>query len=143
MSTGLVEETTQFIQDWNPMKEYHFEARYLDDLKEQMKRKFTVRQPFVPASKRVSVAIEDGPSMEIGIKKKIGQQEESLGVIFKKNLQRLDELRLLIQQIQDEEKRHKTILVILFGETDGEMKGKLESFLSMQESKVNIQIITK
>ena len=143
MSTGLVEETTQFIQDWNPMKEYHFEARYLDDLKMQMQRKFTIRQTFVPASKRVSMAIEDGPSMDIGIKKKVGQQVESVGVIFKKNFQRLDELQQLIKQIQAKEKRYTNILVILFGDTDAEMKGKLESFLSMQEPKIKIQIISK
>ena len=143
MSTGLVEETTQFIQDWNPMKEYHFEARYLDDLKMQMQRKFTIRQPFVPASKRVSMAIVDGPSMDIGIKKKGGQQEESVGVIFKKNFQRLDELQQLIKQIQVKEKQYTNILVILFGDTDAEMKSKLESFLSMQEPKIKIQIISK
>jgi uncharacterized BrkB/YihY/UPF0761 family membrane protein len=37
MSTELIQDATRFIENWVPRKVYHIEARYLDDLKMQMR----------------------------------------------------------------------------------------------------------
>jgi hypothetical protein len=143
MSTGLVQETTQFIEEWVPMKKYHFEAKYLDDLKAQLQRKFTPDKPYYAAIKKSSVTIEDGEGLDIAIRKKAGLEEEQVGIIFKKDLQQLAELQRLIAQIEKEVVQFKNILVVLYGDTDGEIQEKLNSYLNGRQKKGTVTIISR
>jgi UDP-N-acetyl-D-mannosaminuronic acid transferase (WecB/TagA/CpsF family) len=143
MSTGLVEETTQFIQEWEPMKKYHFEAKYLDDLKAQLTRKFKPDKAYYAAIKKSSITIEDGEGLDIAIRKKVGAEEERVGIIFKKDLQQLAELKRLMTQIEKEEEQFKNILVVLYGDTDGEIREKLESYLNGRKQKATVTIISR
>jgi hypothetical protein len=142
MSTGLVEETTEFIETWVPMKKYHFEAKYLDDLKAQLIRKFKPDKAYYAAIKKSSITVEDGEGLDIAIKKKIGAEEEDLGIIFKKDLQHLPELKRLMDQIEKEEGQFKHIVIVLYGDTDAEIRGKLDSFLNGQK-KATVTVISR
>lgn len=143
MAAGLIQEAMHVIEDWVPKKEYHIEARYLDDLKIMLQRKFAVKQPFMAAGRKASVTIEDGNGLDMGIKRKVGQEEESLGIIFKKDLQQLNELRRLIAQIEGYERRFKNTVVILLGASDSDMKEKLNTFLSGHGAGKSVTVISK
>lgn len=143
MTAGMIQEATHFIEDWVPRKEYHIEARYLDDLKMQLQRKFVVKQPFMAAARKASVIIEDGKGLDMGIKRKVGQEEESLGIIFKKDLQQLGELRRLISQIEEYERRFKNTVIILLGAPDSDIKEKLNAFLSGRGAGKSVTVISK
>jgi hypothetical protein len=143
MSTGLVEETTQFIEEWEPMKKYHFEAKYLDDLKAQLIRKFKPDKAYYAAIKKSSITIEDGEGLDIAIRKKVGAEEERVGIIFKKDLRQMAELKRLMTQIEKEEEQFKNILVVLYGETDGDIQEKLNSYLNGRKQKAVVTIISR
>lgn len=143
MNTGLVQEATQFIEEWVPMKKYHFEAKYLDDLKMQLLRKFTPQKSYYAAIKKSAVTIEDGGGLDIAIRKKAGAGEEKVGIIFKKNLKQLQELQRLIAQIEKEGGMYPTILVVLYGDTDSEIREKLNSYLSGRTQKSAVTVISR
>jgi len=143
MAIGLIQDATQFIENWVPRKVYHTEARYLDDLKMQMQKKFIVKQPFMMAAKKVLFSIDDGHGFNIGVIKKIGPDVEALGIIFKKDLQQLGELKRLITQIEQEEKKFNNLIVLLMGKTDIDMKEKLTAYLLGRGLESNILIVTK
>jgi UDP-N-acetyl-D-mannosaminuronic acid transferase (WecB/TagA/CpsF family) len=143
MSTGLVEETTQFIKEWEPMKKYHFEAKYLDDLKAQLTRKFKPDKAYYAAIKKSSIIIEDGEGLDIAIRKKVGAEEEQVGIIFKKDLQQLVDLKRLMMQIEKEEEKFTNILVVLYGDTDGEIREKLNSYLNGRKQKAMVTVISR
>jgi UDP-N-acetyl-D-mannosaminuronic acid transferase (WecB/TagA/CpsF family) len=143
MSTGLFEEATQFIEEWEPLKKYHFEAKYLDDLKAQLTRKFKPDKAYYAAIKKSSITIEDGEGLDIAIRKKAGTEEEKVGIIFKKDLQQLDELKRLMAQIEKEGEQFNNILVVLYGNTDGEIREKLNSFLNGRQRKAAVTIISR
>ena len=140
---GLVQEATQFIEEWVPMKKYHFEAKYLDDLKMQLQRKFSPQKPYYAAIKKSAVFIEDGKGLDIAIRKKAGAEEEKVGIVFKKDLQQLSDLQRLISQIEKEGEQYKNILIVLFGNTDGEMKEKLDTFLTGRQHKSIVTVISR
>jgi UDP-N-acetyl-D-mannosaminuronic acid transferase (WecB/TagA/CpsF family) len=143
MSTGLVEETTQFIETWEPMKKYHFEAKYLDDLKAQLIRKFKPDKAYYAAIKKSSITIEDGEGLDIAIRKKVGAEEEQVGIIFKKDLQQLDQLKRLMAQIEKEGAQFKHILIVLYGDTDGEIRDKLSSYINGRQQKAMVTVISR
>jgi hypothetical protein len=143
MTTGLVEETTRFIEEWEPMKKYHFEAKYLDDLKAQLTRKFKPDKAYYAAIKKSSITIEDGDGLDIAIRRKSGTEEENVGIIFKKDLRQLDELKRLMAQIEKEGERFRNILVVLYGTTDGEIREKLSTFLNGRERKATVTVISR
>ncbi|MDD1679372.1 MAG: hypothetical protein LUO93_09365 [Methanomicrobiales archaeon] len=143
MSTGLVKEATQFIEEWVPMKKYHFEAKYLDDLKAQLTRKFTAEKAYYAAIKKSSVIIEDGKGLDISIRKKAGAEVEQVGIIFKKDLQQLSDLQRLIGKIEQEGSQYKNILVVLYGDTDAEIRDKLNSYLNGRQQKTTITVISR
>jgi hypothetical protein len=143
MSTGLVQEATQFIEEWVPMKKYHFEAKYLDDLKMQLIRKFTPDKPYYAAIKKSAVTIEDGEGLDIAIRKKAGGEEEEIGIIFKKDFRHLPDLQRLIAQVEKESTKFKNIFIVLYGSTDSDIREKLNSFLTGRQQKSTITIITR
>ncbi|WP_369425332.1 hypothetical protein, partial [Methanothrix sp.] len=96
MSDALYQDVLKLVQNWTPRKVYHIEARYLDDLKNFIESKFTSKRDFFTAPKRTSYTIADGPSLNIAISKKQGQEVESLAIIFRKDLQHLAALKHLI-----------------------------------------------
>jgi UDP-N-acetyl-D-mannosaminuronic acid transferase (WecB/TagA/CpsF family) len=143
MSTGLAQEATQFIEEWVPMKKYHFEAKYLDDLKAQLTRKFTAEKAYYAAIKKSSVIVEDGEGLDISIRKKAGAEVEQVGIIFKKDLRHLPDLKRLLTQIEKEGEKFKNILVVLYGDTDAEIREKLNSFLNGHQQKSTITVISR
>lgn len=143
MSDALYQDVLKLVQSWTPRKVYHTESRYLDDLKSFVESKFTSRRDFFTSPKRTSYTITDGPSLNIGIARKQGQEVESLGIIFRKDLQQLATLKRLIDQIEQEEGKYQNLVVLLLGETNQELREKLDAFLARMNQKNKITLIQK
>ncbi len=144
MSDALYQDVLQLVNSWTPRKVYHTESRYLDDLKEFIQNKFssmTRKELFSP--RRASYTIMDGASLSMGISKKTGQDVESLGIIFRKDLQHLAGLKRLIDQIEKEEAKYPALIVLLHGNTNADLRTKLETFLSGKNQKGRITLIQK
>jgi predicted RNase H-like nuclease (RuvC/YqgF family) len=81
--------------------------------------------------------------MDIGVKRKTGPQEESVGIVMKRDLTNLADLRLLMEQIDHAGKTYQELFVILMGTLTPDMEAKLSAFLANKGAGAKITVVKK
>jgi hypothetical protein len=129
MSADLMQDINSLIGIWQPRKTYHIGPNYLEDLKKFLKERMAPAKSFF-SGKRTTVEFVDGKGMDIGVKRKVGPQTEAVGIVMKRDLATLPDLRLLMEQINHAEKAYPELFVILMGTLTADMEAKLGTFLA-------------
>jgi hypothetical protein len=142
MAETLVKDIGGLIGIWQPRKAYHIYPTYLDDLKKFLQERMKTPASFF-AGKKASVEFVDGKGMDIGVKRKAGTSVESVGIVMKRDLLTLGDLRLLMEQINRAEKEYPELFVILIGTHTADMEAKLAAFLANKGPKAQITVVKK
>ena len=98
MSADLMQDINGLIGVWQPRKTYHIGPNYLDDLKRFLQEKLTTPQSFF-SGKKTTIEFVDGKGMDIGVKRKVGPSVEAVGIVMKRDLATLEDLKLLMEQV--------------------------------------------
>ena len=144
MTTQLMKDMTGLITTWQPRKVYHSPPRYLDDLK-----KFVMEKMALPpalrfsASRKTAVEFVDGGTLDFGVNRKTGTATESVGIIMKRDLLTLPDLRLLMAQIQQEDGKFGEVILLVLGEVNPDMEAKLNHFLTERKSRSAFCVMKK
>jgi hypothetical protein len=142
MSADLMQDINGLIGIWQPRKTYHIGPNYLEDLKKFLRERMTPAKSFF-TGKKASVEFVDGKGMDIGVKRKVGPSVESVGIVLKRDLATLADLRLLMEQINHAEKDYQELFVILMGTLTADMESKLGAFLANKGPKAKISVVKK
>jgi len=142
MSTDLMQDISGLIGVWQPRKTYHIGPSYLDDLKRFLQEKLAAPRSFF-AGKRISIEFVDGKGMDIGVRRKAGQAVEAVGILMKRDLANLADLKLLMDQVSLAEKSYQQMLLILMGTLTADMESKLGAFLANKSPALKITIVKK
>jgi len=142
MSADLMQDINGLIGIWQPRKTYHIGPNYLDDLKRFLQEKLITPKAFF-SGKKTAIEFIDGKGMDIGVKRKIGPSVEAVGIVMKRDLATLADLKLLMEQINHAEKDYQEMFVVLMGTLTNDMEGKLGAFLANRTPKAKITVVKK
>ena len=142
MSADLMQDINGLIGIWQPRKTYHIGPNYLEDLKKFLQERMTPAKSFF-GGKKTSLEFVDGKGMDIGVKRKSGPQVEAVGIVMKRDLTNLADLRLLMEQINLAEKDYQEMFLILMGTLTTDMESKLGAFLANKAPVPKITIVKK
>ena len=142
MSADLMQDINGLIGIWQPRKTYHIGPNYLDDLKRFLQEKLITPKSFF-SGKKTAIEFVDGKGMDIGVKRKVGQTVEAVGIVMKRDLANLADLRLLMEQINHAEKDYQELFVILMGTVTADMEAKLGAFIANKGPGAKITIVKK
>jgi len=142
MSAALMQDIGGLIGVWQPRKTYHIGPNYLEDLKKFLQERMTPAKSFF-GGKKTSLEFVDGKGMDIGVKRKTGSQVEAVGIVMKRDLTTLADLRLLMGQIDHAEKDYQEVFVILMGTLTADMEDKLSAFLANKGAGAKISVVKK
>jgi len=142
MSAALMQDISGLIGIWQPRKTYHIGPNYLEDLKKFLREQMTPARSFF-GGKKTSLEFVDGKGMDIGVRRKTGPSVETVGIVMKRDLTDLADLRLLMEQINHAEKDYQEIFVILMGTLTADMEAKLGAFLANKGAGAKITIVKK
>jgi len=142
MSAALMQDISGLIGIWQPRKTYHIGPNYLEDLKKFLRERMTPAKSFF-GGKKTSLEFVDGKGMDIGVRRKTGPSVETVGIVMKRDLTDLADLRLLMEQINHAEKDYQEIFVILMGTLTADMEAKLGAFLANKGAGAKITIVKK
>jgi hypothetical protein len=143
MSAALVQDIGGLIGIWQPRKTYHIGPNYLEDLKKFLQERMATPAKSFFAARKASLEFVDGKGMDIGVKRKVGTQVEAVGIVMKRDLATLADLRLLMEQINHAEKAYPEIFVILMGTLTADMEGKLGGFIANKGAKTKVTVVKK
>jgi hypothetical protein len=138
----LVKDVNGLIGIWQPRKAYHIYPTYLDDLKKFLQERLKTPKSFF-SGKKTSVELVDGKGMDIGVKRKVGSSVETVGIVMKRDLVSLADLRLLMDQINGAEKDYPELFVVLMGTLTADMESKLGTFLANKGPGAKITVVKK
>jgi hypothetical protein len=142
MSADLMQDINGLIGIWQPRKTYHIGPNYLDDLKKFLQEKLITPKSFF-SGKKTAIEFVDGKGMDIGVKRKIGPSVEAVGIVMKRDLTTLADLKLLMEQINRAERDYQEMFLVLMGTLTTDMEGKLGAFLANKGLKAKITIVKK
>jgi hypothetical protein len=142
MSADFMQDINGLIGIWQPRKTYHIGPNYLDDLKRFLQEKLITPKAFF-SGKKTAIEFVDGKGMDIGVRRKVGPSVEAVGIVMKRDLTTLADLRLLMEQINHVEKDYQELFVVLMGTLTNDMEGKLGAFLVNKGSKAKITVVKK
>jgi hypothetical protein len=142
MSADLVQDINGLIGVWQPRKTYHIGPNYLDDLKKFLQERMKPPGSFF-AGKKTALEFIDGRGMDIGVKRKVGPSVESVGIVMKRDLATLADLKLLMEQINRAERNYPELFVILMGTLTADMESKLGAFIANKDPKAKVTILKK
>jgi hypothetical protein len=142
MSAALMQDISGLIGIWQPRKTYHIGPNYLEDLKRFLQERMTPAKSFF-GGKKTAIEFVDGKGMDIGVRRKVGPSVEAVGIVMKRDLATLADLRLLMEQVNHAEKDYQEIFVILMGTLTNDMEGKLGGFLANKGAKAKITVVKK
>jgi hypothetical protein len=137
-----MQDINGLIGIWQPRKTYHIGPNYLDDLKRFLQEKLITPKTFF-SGKKTAIEFVDGKGMDIGVRRKVGPSVEAVGIVMKRDLTTLADLKLLMEQINHAEKNYQEMFVILMGTLTNDMEAKLGAFLANRGSKAKITIVKK
>jgi len=143
MSAELMQDIGGLIGTWQPRKSYHIGPNYLDDLKKYLQEQMQPSAKSFFSGRRTSLEVVDGKGMGISVKRKTGTQAETVGIVMKRDLADLLDLRLVMGQIDQAVKDYPELFVILMGKLIPDMEGKLGAFLANKGSGVKITVVKK
>ncbi len=143
MSAALMQDIGGLIGIWQPRKTYHIGPNYLEDLKKFLKERMAAPAKSFFAAKKTSLEFVDGKGMDIGVKRKTGTQVEAVGIVMKRDLNDLADLRLLMEQVNHAEKDYQEVFVILMGTLNADMEAKLGAFLANKGAGSKITLVRK
>jgi hypothetical protein len=138
----LVKDVNGLIGIWQPRKAYHIYPTYLDDLKKFLQERLRTPASFF-SGKKTSVELVDGKGMDIGVKRKVGSSVEMVGIVMKRDLVSLADLKLLMDQIKGAEKDYPELFVVLMGTLTADMESKLGTFLANKGPGAKITVVKK
>ena len=81
--------------------------------------------------------------MDIGVKRKVGQTVEAVGIVMKRDLATLEDLKVLMEQVNSAERDYQEMFLILMGTLTADMESKLGAFLANKGSTAKITIVKK
>jgi hypothetical protein len=142
MSADLMQDINGLIGIWQPRKTYHIGPNYLDDLKRFLQEKLITPKAFF-SGKKTAIEFVDGKGMDIGVKRKVGPSVEAVGIVMKRDLATLADLKLLMEQINLAERNYQEMFVILMGTLTNDMEGKLGAFLANKGATAKITVVKK
>ncbi len=144
MSAALMQDISGLIGVWQPRKTYHIGPNYLEDLKKFLKERMaTPAKSFFSGGRKTTLEFVDGKGMDIGVRRKVGPQVEAVGIVMKRDLTDLADLRLLMEQINHAEKDYPELFVILMGTLTADMEAKLGAFLANKGAGSKITVVKK
>jgi hypothetical protein len=143
MSADLMQDIGGHIGTWQPRKTYHIGPNYLDDLKRFLQERMRTPAKSFFGGKKTTLEFVDGKGMDIGVKRKTGPSVEAVGIVMKRDLANLADLRLLMEQINHAAKDYQELFVILMGTVTADMEAKLGAFLSNKGSGAKITVVKK
>jgi hypothetical protein len=142
MSAALMQDISGLIGIWQPRKTYHIGPNYLEDLKRFLQERMTPAKSFF-GGKKTAVEFVDGTGMDIGVKRKTGAQVEAVGIVMKRDLANLGDLRLVMEQIDHAGKEYQEIFVILMGTLTADMETKIGAFIANKGAGAKITVVKK
>lgn len=142
MSADLMQDINGLIGIWQPRKTYHIGPNYLDDLKRFLQEKLITPKAFF-SGKKAAIEFVDGKGMDIGVRRKVGPSVEAVGIVMKRDLATLADLKLLMEQVNHAERDYQELFVVLMGTLTNDMEGKLGAFLANKGLKAKITIVKK
>jgi len=142
MTEALVKDVNGLIGIWQPRKAYHIYPTYLEDLKKFLQERLRGPGSFF-SGKRMSIEFVDGKGMDIGVRRKAGSAVESVGIVMKRDLITLGDLKVVMEQINQAEQVYPELFVILMGTQTADMESKLSTFLANKGPKVQITVVKK
>ncbi|MDD1659748.1 MAG: hypothetical protein LUQ62_00910 [Methanomicrobiales archaeon] len=131
------------ISSWQPRKVYHSAPRYLDDLKKFVQEKMAMPPALRFSGKKTAVEFVDGGTLDFGVNRKTAAATESVGIIMKRDLMTLPDVKLLMAQIQQEEGKFGEVILLVLGEINADMESKLQHFLEGRKSKTTFTVMKK
>jgi hypothetical protein len=143
MSAALMQDIGGLIGTWQPRKTYHIGPNYLEDLKKFLKERMAAPAKSFFGAKKTSLEFVDGTGMDIGVKRKTGAQVESVGIVMKRDLATLADLRLLMGQVDHAAKEYQEVFVILMGTLTADMEAKLGAYLANKGAVANVTVVKK
>ncbi|HVP25800.1 MAG TPA: hypothetical protein VMS81_07450 [Methanomicrobiales archaeon] len=142
MAEALVKDIGGLIGIWQPRKAYHIYPTYLDDLKKFLHERMKAPGGFF-AGKKAGVEIVDGKGMDIGVRRKAGTSVESVGIVMKRDLTNLGDLKLLMDQIDCAADAYPELFVILMGTQTADMEAKLAAYIANRGPGAKITTVKK
>ncbi len=142
MSADLVQDISGLIGTWQPRKSYHIGPNYLEDLKKFLQERMKPPGSFF-AGRRTALEFINGKGMDIGVKRKAGSSVESVGIVMKRDLATLADLRVLMEQIGHAGKEYPQVFVVLMGTMTADMESKLGAFVANMPPGAKIDILKK
>jgi hypothetical protein len=142
MSAALMQDIGGLIGIWQPRKTYHIGPNYLEDLKKFLQERLAPAKSFF-AGKKTAVEFVDGRGMDIGVKRKTGASTEAVGIVMKRDLATLADLRLLMEQVNHAEKAYPELFVVLMGSLTPDMEAKLGGFIASKGPGARITVVKK
>ena len=143
MTTQLLKDMSGLISSWQPRKVYHSAPRYLDDLKKFVQEKMAMPPALRFSGKKTAVEFVDGGTLDFGVNRKTAAATESVGIIMKRDLMTLPDVKLLMAQIQQEEGKFGEVILLVLGEINADMESKLQHFLEGRKSKTTFTVMKK
>jgi hypothetical protein len=143
MSAALMQDISGLIGIWQPRKTYHIGPNYLEDLKKFLKERMATPAKSFFGAKKTSLEFVDGKGMDIGVRRKTGPQVEAVGIVLKRDLATLADLRLLMEQINHAGKEYQEVFVILMGTLTADMETKLGGFIANKGPGAKITVVKK
>ena len=142
MAEALGKDVSGLIGIWQPRKAYHIYPAYLEDLKKFLQERMKAPGSFF-AGRKAGIEFVDGKGMDIGVKRKTGPQVEAVGIVMKRDLDTLADLRLLMGQVDHAAKDYQEVFVILMGTLTADMEAKLGGFLANRGPGAKVTIVKK
>jgi hypothetical protein len=144
MTTQLMKDVSGLITSWQPRKVYHSAPRYLDDLKKFVQEKMALPPALrFSGGKKTAVEFVDGGTLDFGVNRRTTAATESVGIIMKRDLLTLPDLRLIMAQIQQEEGKFAEVILLILGEVNADMEVKLQHFLNARKSRTTFTVMKK
>jgi hypothetical protein len=143
MTTQLLKDVSGLITNWQPRKVYHSAPRYLDDLKKFVQEKMAMPPALRFSGKKTAVEFVDGGTLDFAVNRKTAAATESVGIIMKRDLLTLPDVKLLMTQIQQEEGKFGEVILLILGETNADMESKMQHFLEGRKSKTPFTVMKK
>jgi len=142
MSADLVQDINGLIGTWQPRKTYHIGPNYLEDLKKFLQERMKPPGSFF-AGRRTALEFINGKGMDIGVKRKVGSSVESVGIVMKRDLATLADLKVLMEQISHAEKEYPQVFVVLIGASTADIESKLGAFVANRPTGTKITVVKK
>ena len=144
MSAALMQDIGGLIGTWQPRKTYHIGPNYLEDLKKFLQDRMKApAKSFFSGGRKTTLEFVDGKGMDIGVRRKVGPQVEAVGIVMKRDLTTLADLKLLMDQIDHAEKDYPELFVILMGTLTSDMEAKLGAFIANKGPGARITVVKK